>query len=93
MDENKLKAIVKEAVKPIIDQLNDPDTGLKRLNERVDANTTAVMELEKTVKGYADSYKINDANIRKMEERLETIEEKEGIQVPPEFLLAPLADI
>ena len=100
MDENKLKSIVEEAVKPIQEQLNgvisrldDPDTGLKRINERLDANTAAVVELESTIKGYADSYQANDANIRKVEKRLETVEEKEDIQVPPELQLAPQADI
>lgn len=70
MDENKLKAIVEEAVKPLKDQLNgvinrldDPNTGLKRLNERVDANTAAVMKLEETVNGYGDMYKINESTL------------------------------
>lgn len=70
MDENKLKAIVEEVVKPIKDQLNgvtsrldDPDTGLVAINRGLDANTGAIVELEKTVKGYADMYKINDSNI------------------------------
>ncbi|OGE19654.1 hypothetical protein A3J19_01995 [Candidatus Daviesbacteria bacterium RIFCSPLOWO2_02_FULL_41_8] len=68
MDENKFKAIIEEAinkaVEPIREQLNgvvnrldDPDTGLKRINDRLDANTRAIMELETTVKGYGDMYK------------------------------------
>ncbi|MBI2315066.1 hypothetical protein HYU93_03360 [Candidatus Daviesbacteria bacterium] len=36
-------------------KLDDPGTGLKRLNERIDANTAAVVELEGTIKGYADA--------------------------------------
>lgn len=52
MDEDKLKSIVEAAIKPVLDQLNDPETGLKRLNERVDASTAAVVELEGTIKGY-----------------------------------------
>lgn len=60
MDENKLKAIVEEAVKPVLDQLSNPDTGLaainkrldnpdtglKGINDRLDANTAALVELE-----------------------------------------------
>lgn len=61
MDENKLKTIVEEvvskAIEPVREQLEDPDTGLKRLNDRMDANTAAIVELEKTVKGYGDMYK------------------------------------
>ena len=83
MDEDKLKSIVEAAIKPVLDHLNDPETGLavinrrlddpetglKRLNERVDSNTVAIIELESTIKGYADSYKANDTNIRKVEKR------------------------
>lgn len=101
-DENKLKAIIEEvvnkAVEPITQRLNgidgqlkDPDTGLKRLNNRMDANTAAVIELEKTVKGYGDMYKINDSNIRKVEKRLETLEEDADVEVPPELQLADVA--
>lgn len=96
MDENKLRAIVEEvvnkAVEPIIQRLDDPDTGLKILNDRMDANTAAVVKLESTVNGYGDMYKINDSNIRKMEKRLETVEEDAGIEVPPEFHLEPLSE-
>jgi len=72
------------------EQLNDPDTGLEAINRRLDAHTGAVIELEKTIKGYADMYKINDSNIRRMEKRLETLEEDAGVDVPPELQLAPL---
>ncbi len=97
MDENKLKAIVEEvvnnAVNPLKQMLEDPDTGLKRLNDRMDANTVAIVKLEATVNGYGDMYKINDSNIRKMEKRLETVEEDAGIEVPPEFHLEPLSEV
>lgn len=57
MDEDKLRNIVETAIKPVLEQLNDPETGLKRINERLDSNTAAIVELESTIKGYADSYK------------------------------------
>lgn len=63
-----IKEVVTEAVDPIKKQLEDPDTGLASINRRLedpdtglaainrrlDANTAAVVELESTVKGYAD---------------------------------------
>ncbi len=116
MDEDKLRAVVKEvvseAVEPLKKQLgnmdgrlgniegklgnveerlDDPDTGLTAINRRLDANTAAVMKLEETVNGYGDMYKINDSNIRKMEKRLEAVEENDNIDVPPEYQLEPLA--
>lgn len=104
MDENKLRLIVKEvvdeAVTPIkqqldgvVTRLDDPDTGLEAINRRLDTNTAAVVELESTVKGYADMYKINDSNIRRVEKRLEPLEENVGINVPLELKLEPLPEI
>ncbi|MBI2086195.1 hypothetical protein HYT74_02545 [Candidatus Daviesbacteria bacterium] len=114
MDEDKLKSIIEAAIKPVLDQLNDPDTGLasinqrlegvegqlndpdtglKRLNERVDANTAATVELESTIKGYADSYQANDTNIRKAEQRLETLEKETGVDVHPELHFTPPSDL
>lgn len=98
---------IKEQLNGIVNRLDDPDTGLVAINSRLDdsetglvainnrldANTGAIMNLEKTVKGYADSYKINDSNIRRMEKRVETLEDKAGVDVPEEFHLAAMADI
>lgn len=103
MDEDKLRTIVKEVVNEAVDptkkqldgvvtRLDDPDTGLEAINRRLDANTAAVVELESTVKGYADMYKINDSNIRRMEKRLEPLEEEAGINVAPELKLEPLPE-
>ncbi|MBI2601107.1 hypothetical protein HYW42_04075 [Candidatus Daviesbacteria bacterium] len=114
MDENKLKSIIGEAIKPILDQLNnpetglvaingrlegvegrleDPDTGLKRINDRLDTNTAAIVGLESTIKGYADSYQANDTNIRKAEKRLETLEEKARVDVPLKLQFTPPSDL
>lgn len=98
MTNDDFKKILDEVLKPlkkdigsVRDRLDDPDTGLKRINERLDSNTAAVMELEKTVKGYADMYKINDSNTRKMEKRVETLEENADIRPPSELQLADVA--
>lgn len=102
-----VKEVVDEAVNPIkqdlkgvvtrLDgiegQLNDPDTGLSSINRRLDANTAAIVELESTVTSYADMYKINDSNTRRMEKRLEPLEEDAGRDVPPELKLEPLPEL
>lgn len=75
----------------IEERLDNPDSGLEAINSRLDANTAAVMKLESTVNGYGDMYKINDSNIRRMEKRLETLEENAGVELPPEFRLEPLS--
>ena len=84
---NKKLDTIEKRAGGIEEQLSDPDTGLEAINRRLDANTGAVMELEKTVKGYADMYKVNDSNIRKMQKRLETVEENAGIEIPSELHL------
>lgn len=75
------------------DRLDDPETGLKRLNNRVDANTAAIVGLESTIKGYADSYQANDSNIRKAEKRLELLEEDAGTNIPPHLQFSPPSDL
>ncbi len=64
----------------IEERLDDPDSGLEAINKHLDSNTAAVVELESTVTGYADMYKINDSNIRK----------NDGIDVASEFRLESL---
>lgn len=77
----------------VIDRLDDSETGLAAINSRLDANTGAIINLEKTVKGYADSYKVNDSNIRKVVKRVETLEDEAGVNVPEELQLASMSDI
>ncbi|MDO8573307.1 MAG: hypothetical protein Q7R77_01010 [Candidatus Daviesbacteria bacterium] len=100
-----VKEVVNETIKPIkekldgvterldgvTERLDDPDTGLVAINNRLDANTGAVIELEKTVKGYADMYKMNDSNIRRIESRLKPVEKAAKIKVLPELHLESFA--
>ena len=91
MDENKLKSIVEEvvnkAVDPIKEQLNDPDIGLAAINKRLDANTAAIVQLESTVNGYGDMYKINKSNIERLDDRVAELEENADITPPPELAI------
>lgn len=71
-----------------LDTLDDPDTGLERINGRLDSNTAAVVNLESTIKAYGDMYKINGVDIRKVEKRVKILEDEAGIESPPELQLA-----
>lgn len=81
-------------------RLNEVSEGQKSLQKEVaDLKNTIetrvllpLIYIETTVKGYVDSYKINDSNIRRMEKRLETLEEDVGVDVPPELKLEPLPE-
>lgn len=90
MNQDDFKKILEDALDPINKQLNDPDTGLAAINRRLDSNTAAVMKLETTVKGYGDMYKINEDHIRRLDKRLDTVEDNLGIQ-PSEELTIPTA--
>lgn len=87
MNQDDFKKILNEALKPIKQQLEDPEDGLSALNRRMDANTAAVVELESTVKGYADAYKTNKANIERLDDRVTKLEDNAGIIPPSEFAI------
>lgn len=75
-------------LKMISQQLDDPDTGLKRIVKKLDANTESIVTIEKEVKSYADSYKENQRNIKRLDTRLNVVEEELAIE-PPEDLKVP----
>lgn len=58
------------------------------INKKLDAHTASLMSIESTLAGYADMYKVNDSNVRKVQKRVEVIEKKLDIN-PPEELSIP----
>ncbi len=90
-----------EIVKNKIDMMDIRQTGqsaaislmkdqLSVINSKLDSHSASLITIEKELKAYGDMYKINDSNIRKMEKRVETLEENADIQPPSEFVLADL---
>lgn len=73
------------------DQQSVMNKKLDDLQESVEANTASVIDMEATLKAYSDMYKINDANIRKIQKRLEPLEEEAGIEIPPELQMGNFA--
>lgn len=65
---------------------------LDEIRETLDAHTGSLITIEGELKAYADMYKINDSNIRRVEKRLEILEGDAGIEVPPELKLEPLPE-
>lgn len=95
MNDDDLKKIaglvderVNKALEPIKQQLENPEIGLKRITEKLDANTESLITIEKEIKSYADSYKENQRNIKRLDTRLNTVEEELAIE-PPEDLKVP----
>lgn len=68
MSSEEFKKLIKKAIEPIREQLNDSETGLKAINlrlndpeiglgaikDKLDANTASVIGIETTIKGYGD---------------------------------------
>ncbi len=75
-----------------------PDDFKKLLNEALEpikqkqeSHSAALVSIESKLNAYGDMYKINDSNVRKVEKRLETLEENVDITPPSEFTLADVS--
>lgn len=73
---------IKKQLGDIEERLDDPKNGLVAINRRLDANTGSLVTIERDIKAYGDMYKINNSNARKLEKRVEDLEENTGI-IPP----------
>lgn len=64
----------------------------KKLDELKDVQEErllpSVVTIENTIKTYSDMYKLNNDNMKKLEIRVETLEDSVGIEPPPELTLA-----
>lgn len=83
--------VTMQQVRDIKSQQSVINGKLDEMQETLDAHTGSLMTIERDIKGYADMYKINDSNIRKMEKRLEAVEGNAGISVPSELQLESFA--
>lgn len=69
------------------DQQSVMNKKLDELQESVDANTASLIEVEATLKGYGDMYKINGHNIKRLNKRLKKVESKLEIYPPQELFI------
>lgn len=98
---NVLKQVIEQALKPIIERLNDPKTGLGEINQKIDAVwdqtaslTEDMAEIKETqslhtsgFKGITAKIENSNNNIRKLHKRVEVIEKKSGVVPPPEYIM------
>lgn len=50
----------------------------------------SLITIESTIKIYGDMYKLNNDDMKKLQKRLETVEDENGINPPPELILSEL---
>lgn len=96
-DFKKLKELI-EIIKHKVDMLSVAQTGqsaqislikdqLSMMNEKLDSHTGSLMNIEATLDAYADMYKVNNGNSKKLEKRIEVLEDNAGVIPPPELTL------
>lgn len=77
-----------ENVRRIKEQQSLMNEKLDEIKEVIDQHTGALVTIENTIKIYGDMYKLNNDNMKRLEKRLETLEDHVGIKPPPELTLA-----
>jgi len=70
------QSVAAEQVRMVRDQQSVMNGKLDTIEERLDTHTTSLVKIEDTLGGYADMYKVNKEKNEKLEERVETIEDK-----------------
>lgn len=105
MDDKNFKKLLDKSLKPIRVDINSLKTGLTQTNQELKQIKKtqdqvvkdlgqikpAVAYIENTVRGYADMYKLNNDNMKKLEKRTEKLEEKSKIEPPSELVLAGMS--
>lgn len=83
MDEQILKKVVKKVVDQALESVKK---NLAEVKETLDNKVLpSIIETEMILKSYADSYKINQHNIERVDARLTTVEEKLEIEAPEDL--------
>ena len=102
MNQDDFKKILDKALEPIKQKLDNHDERFDSISERfdsiserfdsisekLDSHSAALVNIESKLDAYGDMYKINNSNSKKLEKRVETLEENAGITPPSEFTLA-----
>lgn len=81
MDEQTLRKVVKEVVNEAVEFLKEDISTLKG----------SVLNIEQTITSYADSYKINQHNIERVDTRLTAVEDKLEIDASEELKVTHFA--
>ncbi len=55
------------------------------MNEKLDSHSASLMSIEAKLESYADSYKINQHNIERVDTRLTAVEDNLGIESPEDL--------
>jgi len=79
---------IKEQQSLMNEKVDDLRKGLEIIDESVSANTASLIEIERTLESYAESYQINQLNIERLDSRLSVAENKLDIESPEDLKVA-----
>ncbi|MDO8503445.1 MAG: hypothetical protein Q7S60_02020 [bacterium] len=88
MNQDEFKKLLDEALEPVKETLKRHTVVLVEHAEALETLKASAVTIENTINVYGDMYKINNDNAKKLEKRVETLEEKAGVESPPELTLA-----
>lgn len=92
MNQDDFKKLLEEALGPIKKGQDELKKDLQEVKDTQEERILpSVITIETEIKTYADMYKINNSNSKKLEKRIEVLEDKSDIIPPPEFTLANVA--
>mgnify|MGYP003393302818 CR=1 FL=1 len=105
MNQNDFKKFLNEALEPIKQKQDNQSKDLAGIKEKQETQSIAISRIEdkqKTHSGalvsiesklnaYGDMYKINNSNAKKLEKRVETLEENADITPPYQFTLSEVS--
>ncbi len=88
MDETKLKKILENALVPLKSDIQGIKEELASVKD-VQQNQIlpSVVHTESVLTSYADAYKMNKKNIERLDDRVTTLEEENGIAPLPELVI------
>lgn len=89
MDDNfieKLANLVDKRINKALMPIREDLTEVKRVQET--QVLPSVVTIEQNIKTYSDMYKMNNDNAKKLEKRVEILEDQASIVPPPELTLA-----
>ena len=95
MTNDDFKKLLDEALEPIKERQESQSTDLvsitsdlANIKTKLDSHSAALISIESKLNAYGDMYKINEDHIKRLDKRLNIVEENQSIQ-PQEELSIP----
>lgn len=72
---------IKEQQSVINEKLDDVKKDLEEVQQTTESNSGSLIEIETTLKSYADAYKLNQDNIERLKKKVNKVEEHLGLPI------------